>query len=243
MKMSIGSLKIIKTLLTTEHMFSIINSVTIKKRGVKLEKEQYDDENLFTFPDEQEMKTAQKICCGRVCTECETPAEYAWRKRDVDMSLLLEEAIGKELSEIEKNTVTDYWFESLSVSEIARLRGIAPSAVSVTLSRAQGKLERVLGYTVKYQRDLNNETVIPLALGRARVIAAARKASYGSVNDRIRRLRQSENLSRDALGKAVGISPSRLTAIENGNTLADSREIIAVSEFFNVTTDFILKGD
>ena len=90
---------------------------------------------------------------------------------------------------------------------------------------------------------MNNETVIPLALGRARVIAAARKASYGSVNDRIRRLRQSENLSRDALGKAVGISPSRLTAIENGNTLADSREIIAVSEFFNVTTDFILKGD
>ncbi len=208
-----------------------------------MNKRQNEEENLFTFPDEQEMKAAQAICCGRVCTECETPAEYAWRKRDVDMSLLLEEAIEKELSESEKNTVTDYWFESLSVSEIAALRGISPAAVNSTLKRAQGKLQRVLGYAVKYQRDLNNETVIPLALGRARVIAAARKASGGEICDRIRRLRQSMNLSREALGKVIGISPSRIFAFENGKTLADSREIIALSEFFNVTTDFILKGD
>ncbi len=208
-----------------------------------MKKGQNEDENLFTFPDEQEIKTAQAVCCGRVCTECETPAEYAWRKRDVDMALLLEEAIEKELSETEKNTVTDYWFESLSLTEIAARREISPAAVSSTLKRAQGKLERVLGYAVKYQRDLQNETVIPLALGRARVIAAARKASYGGINDRICRLRQSENLSREALGKVIGISQSRLAALESGKVLADSREIIALSEFFNVTTDFILKGD
>lgn len=229
--------------MTIEQTFTIINSVTIKKRGVKLNKEQIDDENLFTFPDEQEMKAAQAICCGRVCTECETPVGYAWRKRDVDMSLLLEEAIEKELSETEKNTVTDYWYDSLSVSEIAALRGITPTAVKSTLQRAQDKLKRVLSYAVKYQRDLNNETVIPLALGRARVIAAARKASGGEVSDRIRRLRQSMNLTREALGKAIGIPTSRLCFLERECSSAEYREIIALSEFFNVTTDFILKGD
>lgn len=241
--MSIVKSKIIKILLTTEHMFSIINSVTIKKRGVKLNNNLNEEENLFTFPDEQEIKTAQAICCGRVCKECETPAEYAWRKRDVDMSFLLEEAIENELSEIEKNTVTDYWFESLSISEIAEMTGITKAAVSLTLKRAEEKLQHVLGYTVKYQRDLNNETIIPLVLGRARVIAAARRASGGEICDRVRRLRQSMNLSRKALGKAIGVSTSRVTSIEDGTVQVNLREIIALSEIFSVTTDFILKGD
>ena len=47
------------------------------------------EEKVFEFIDEEEMKAAQLACCGRVCNRCETPAAYAWRKREVDLAILL----------------------------------------------------------------------------------------------------------------------------------------------------------
>lgn len=200
------------------------------------------NENFFNFPDESEIKAAQLACCGRHCTACEAPAEYAWRKRSVDLAILLEGAVENELTPLERETIKEYWYNTKSLSRIAAERGIAPSTVSATLERAQGKLKKVLGYAVRYQHDVNSESIIPLALGRARVIAAARNAVGGTSALRIMRLRQSQNLSREALSKAIAISPSRLERIENAKASPDSEELIALSEFFAVSTDFILKG-
>ena len=201
------------------------------------------EENIFTFPDEQEIKAAQAMCCGRHCTACEAPAEYAWRKRDVDMSLLLEEAIENELSECVKKLVTYHWFGSLSITEISDAEGISPSAVSTTLKRAESKLEKALWYAVKYQRNLNNDSTIPLVYGKAAAILAARRFSDGGICERVHKLRLSQNLSRKKLGKAIGIPSTRLKTIENGTADAEVFEIITLSEFFNVTTDYILKGE
>lgn len=201
------------------------------------------EESFFNYPSEAEIKAAQLACCGRCCNECEAPAEYAWRKRSVDLAALLEIAIERELSDTERLTVTDFWFESLTLTQIAQKRSVSPAAVHATLARAQEKLRKALEYTVKYQNEIiSDESVIPLALGRARVIAAAKRAGGGSVGDRIRRLRQSENLSRESLGKALGISGNRIHSLENTAASPDIREIIVISEFFNVTTDYILKG-
>ena len=198
---------------------------------------------LFTYPDEKEIVAAQKLCCGRCCTACETPAEYAWRKRDVDMSVLLEQAIETELSETERNTVRDCWFESMSVAEISSKRGISTSAVSVTLKRAQDKLYRVLGYAVKYQRGLTDETAVPLFIGRARVIASARNFSGKSLAQRVHSLRLSQNLSRKALSEGSSVSEGRIAAIESGKTDPDIRELVALCDFFGVTSDYIIKGE
>lgn len=200
------------------------------------------DENFFTFPDENEIKAAQLACCGRHCNACEAPAEYAWRKRSVDLAILLEGAIENELTALECETIKEYWFNAKTLTRIASERGIAPSTVSATLERAQGKLKKVLGYAVRYQHDVSSESIIPLALGRARVIAAARNTVGGTPALRIMRLRQSQNLSREALSKATAIPPSRLERIENAKASPDSEELISLSEFFAVSTDYILKG-
>lgn len=200
------------------------------------------DENFFTFPDENEIKAAQLACCGRHCTACEAPAEYAWRKRSVDLAILLEGAIENELTALEREAIKEYWYNAKSLTQIAAEKGIAPSTVSVTLERAQGKLKKVLGYAVRYQHDVSSETIIPLALGRARVIAAARNTVGGTPALRILRLRQSQNLSRDALSKATAIPSSRLKRIECATASPDSEELISLSEFFAVSTDYILKG-
>ena len=93
----------------------------------------------INYPDEDEMKAAQLACCGRACKECETPVAYAWRKREVDMALLLEFAIENELTENEKDIVTDRWYDSLSYSQIAEKRNISASTARVTSERAISK--------------------------------------------------------------------------------------------------------
>ena len=194
------------------------------------------------FPSREEIRAAQLACCGRCCTQCESPAEYAWRKRDVDMAILLEKAIANELTPTERETVIDHWFNNESVSQIAEKRGINPSAVNRTLNRAQERLERVLSYAVCYQRMQSNESVVPLVLGRARVIAAARNAVGGTTGDRITRLRQSQNLTREILAPALDVTVKRLGQLES-DAVPTGEELTALSSFFCVTADFILKGE
>lgn len=207
-----------------------------------MKKKSKESDVRLEFPSKEEIKTAQLACCGRCCTQCESPAEYAWRKRDVDMAILLEKAIANELTDTERKTVTEHWFDFKSLTEIADMRDVNLSAVNRTLSRAKEKLERVLSYAVCYQQNLKNESVIPVALGRARVIAAARNAVGGNSGDRITRLRQSQNLTKEILASALGITVERLGRLEQGAELM-GEEITAFSEFFNVTADFILKGE
>ncbi len=202
-----------------------------------------EEDIFFTFPDESEIAAAQKLCCGRCCTACEVPAEYAWRKRDVDMSFLLEQAIENELTESEKNTIKDRWYNSLSVAEIASNRGVSTSAVSVTLKRAQEKLYHALNYAVKYQRGITDETVVPLFIERARVIASARHSSGESIAQRLKNLRLSRNLSRASLAKATSVSSGRIEAIESDKTDPDISELVVLCEFFGVTADYIIKGE
>lgn len=202
------------------------------------QKEQF----LFSFPDKEEIKAAQLACCGRHCSACEAPAEYAWRKREVDMALLLEKAIVKELTETERDAVIMHWFDGKTVTAISQKRKVSPAAVKKTLDRAQEKLEKVLSYAVCYQQNIMSESIIPLVVGRARVIAAARNSAGSSSGARISHLRQSQCLSYEALGLAVGISPSRLLNLEKGAEPLIN-ELVALSEFFGVTTDYILKGE
>ncbi len=194
------------------------------------------------YPDEEEMRAAQLACCGRFCNACETPAEYAWRKRDVDMSLLLERAIEDELTETEKEILKEYWFDSDSLKVIAERRKIKSPTVKGTLNRAEKKIERALRYVIFYQQGIMSESVISAVACRAKVIASARNSSTKNISERIRNLRVSQGVTVDKLQKATGIPKSRLDKIENG-VVSDISDLVILSEFFGVTTDYILKGE
>lgn len=196
----------------------------------------------INYPDEEEMKAAQRICCGRVCRECETPVAYAWRKREVDMSLLLEYAIKNELTETEKDIVTDRWYESLSYQQIAENRGISITTARVTSERAVKKLEKALMYVAFYQRDVMDESVIPLSVCRARVVAAARNYEPSDIGGRIKCVRLSKAISIRATVLSTGMKRKRYCEIESGE-IPEAEEIIILSEFFGVTADYILKGE
>ncbi len=224
-------------------MFATINSVTIKRRRLKMKSIACDEDIFYKYPSKEEIKAAQLACCGHCCDVCETPVEYAWRKRGVDMALLLENAIENELSAAEKLAVRNHWFESMSVGEIAAIQGISTAAVSVTLKRAQGKLHKALRYAVAYQNNVGKDSAVSLVLARARVIAAARNSTGDSLPERLHALRVAENLSREALGKVSSVSAVRYAAIESGRSEPHINELVALSETFGVTTDYLLKGE
>jgi transcriptional regulator with XRE-family HTH domain len=62
------------------------------------------------------------------------------------------------------------------------------------------------------------------------------------ISERIKNLRKEKNLNQEELGKILGISRRSISAIENGETDLSTQQIKAISELFNVTTDYLLNG-
>lgn len=60
--------------------------------------------------------------------------------------------------------------------------------------------------------------------------------------DRIHYLRKTNGISQEELAGKVGVSRQAVSKWESGQSLPDLEKIITVSDYFGVTTDYILKG-
>ena len=54
--------------------------------------------------------------------------------------------IKEELTELQREIITAYYFQEMNIPEIARMRGVNKSTISRTLKRAEQKLQRYLRY-------------------------------------------------------------------------------------------------
>lgn len=61
-----------------------------------------------------------------------------------------------------------------------------------------------------------------------------------NIKNRIRMLREDSDLRQIDVSNATGIDQKTLSNYETGKTNPDSLSIIALAEFFNVTTDYLL---
>ena len=72
---------------------------------------------------------------------------YVGRRLPRDVQLeRIRNVIREELTEIERETVTAYYFQEMKIAAIAKMRGVHPSTVSRTLRRAEKKLQKYLKY-------------------------------------------------------------------------------------------------
>jgi transcriptional regulator with XRE-family HTH domain len=62
------------------------------------------------------------------------------------------------------------------------------------------------------------------------------------IKDRIRSLRKAKNLSQSELGEKTNIALMSISGIETGKTDPSTKQLKALSEFFNVSADYILFG-
>ncbi len=58
----------------------------------------------------------------------------------------VQRVIREELTPLQRQTLTDYYFNRMTIPQIAATRGVHKSTVSRTLHRAEDKLRRYLKY-------------------------------------------------------------------------------------------------
>lgn len=58
----------------------------------------------------------------------------------------VQRVIKEELTPLQRETLTDYYFNRMTIPQIATTRGVHKSTVSRTLHRAEAKLRRYLKY-------------------------------------------------------------------------------------------------
>lgn len=63
-----------------------------------------------------------------------------------------------------------------------------------------------------------------------------------NIADRIQKLRKTKGISQEELSDAIGVSIPAVSKWESNQNIPDVDKIIALSEYFNVTTDYILNG-
>ena len=61
--------------------------------------------------------------------------------------------------------------------------------------------------------------------------------------NKLRTLRKDRGLTQSELGKALGVSPSTIGMYEQGRREPDKDALLAIANFFNVTTDYLLGND
>lgn len=60
----------------------------------------------------------------------------------------LRDAIEKELTPVQKQVIFMYYYEKITIPEIAKIRGVNKSCISRILKRARQRLSAVLKYSV-----------------------------------------------------------------------------------------------
>ena len=63
-----------------------------------------------------------------------------------------------------------------------------------------------------------------------------------SIADRIQTLRKGHGISQEELADIIGVSRQAISKCESGQTTPDIEKIILLSDYFHVTTDYLLKG-
>ncbi len=63
-----------------------------------------------------------------------------------------------------------------------------------------------------------------------------------NIADRIQSLRKSKGISQEQLADAVGVSRQAVSKWESEQSIPDLEKVIIMSNYFGVTTDYILKG-
>ena len=63
-----------------------------------------------------------------------------------------------------------------------------------------------------------------------------------NIADRIQDLRKQKGYSQEQLAEKVGVSRQAVSKWESGQSAPDLEKIIAMSDLFEVTTDYLLKG-
>jgi len=210
------------------------------EKGASMRKE---ETNTISYPSQEEILAAQRVCCGAACAACESPVEYAWRRRDIDIAVLLHLAIERELLPAQRELVVRHWLEGESIGALAEQQGVTPGSITHQLKTSLKRLHRALYYVVQYQQNLQEaEAPTSLSVQRAKAVLAAQCCACKDFSARLQNQRIASNLPVAYAAEALGISAKRLTALEEGAQEPTLREAVTLAAFYGIDLNEYMKG-
>lgn len=196
--------------------------------------------DFLSYPDEEEIRAAVRVCCGCNCSLAESPVEYAWRKRRILLGDLLNMAIAEILTDNERTFIRAYYYDGLDSTQISRKYSVSPQYARASISRAEKKLKQALGYAIMYINDTDSRDIIPLSLRQAAYINASRKQDGGSFGERLRQRRVSLGISLQSAANALGMNKYELKWFEQNKMKPDTDKLKQLCIFYSAEADTLL---
>lgn len=171
----------------------------------------------------------------------ETVDEYILRRRKAELYALVRKVIRNELDSLQQEIVRLHWYEGKSAKEIGIILGMDTSSVFRRIKKINDIVYDKLKYAMEYRYGKSFcEDAKPLIKTES---VACCPVEGKSIAERLRNLRVRKGLSVESVCKAVQISPSRLTSIEETGSHATARELAKLSEIYSASADYILFGN
>ena len=171
----------------------------------------------------------------------ETIGSYVNRIRAVSISELMNYVIENRLTEIQQQTLRDYWFNDITPAETAQRLGIAVRTVYASRAKAQQVLKDYLEPLVMYLRNLPSADFMSAVICEAQSILRAKNTSHNSLENALKNIRLSFGAEISLAAKVLGIGENELIKKEKRNCKPTIRELEAYSKAFG--TKIILEFD
>ncbi len=219
-----------------------------KRTFVRLQKQKGDYKNLtgktekLTHFSSDEIIASYSETEGMYNREIESENDYLERKRSRAMRSIITQIVKNELDDIKRDVFVSAFFYGEKFSDIASRLGTCSSNVYKHYSLALKTIEQNLKYIILY-RDSCEDTLSPLEKMRDRALLEVKRLHPSSFVMRLNRLMLRESICFEVLCKTLGLDKIRFEKIFSGEAEPYAEEIVLISGFFGVSTDYILKGD
>lgn len=173
----------------------------------------------------------------------ESPGEYMERKRNRDMHRLILCIMENELDAVKRDIFGRVFFYGEKFSDIAERTGLSQSSVYKHYDKALKTIGKALKYVMVYQNVFTRDIMMPLQRMRDSAFLASKRVYPHAFALRLSRLMEKENVGKDKLCETLVLDRNRFGKISCGKLEPVAGEIVLLSGFFGVSTDYILKGD
>lgn len=196
-----------------------------------------DDKQSFEISD---YLMARDVFIRWQAKENEEMEDWLIRQRKEELYALVRRVIKNEFSKEDRLLINLKWYKGLSAEEISRKMGISRAAVYRRLDKINDTLYEKLKYAMEYRFGIKERTPVVAVLSDMK--SRGEDAESVSVAGRIRSLRVSAHITPEELSRYTGINVKRIHCFENYAGDLSSGELIKLSSFYKVSSDYILFG-
>ncbi|MBQ8029120.1 MAG: transcriptional regulator [Clostridia bacterium] len=165
--------------------------------------------------------------------------DYIIRKRKAELEKLVRKVIKNELEEKDIVIVNLHWYQGYSQKQIAALLKMEPSTVCRRLEKINNTIYEKLKYAIEYRYGFKPGKDLDF-FEKPRLKEDIK--GFDGFPLRLNRLRRERYLSLRDLSRSSGILSERIDKLEKGKCTVKISEILIFSEFFGVSTDYLLTG-